>query len=134
MGTLLSALFLPQAVRKTTHFSSSFKQYFSSSRPLSSRPVFLLLSNLSPSPLQSWTISGVPCPDCFCRIIILQCCLPSSHLNPHHSRGDLGDDSCPWQSKNRLRDKVGDGMGRALLHDYLSQFVPCETAGLPLNP
>lgn len=96
---------------------STFKPTFLVILTSPSLPFTLCLCPLVPppirpfSPLQPWTISGATCPGCCSRPIILQYCLPSGHLAPHHSRGDFGADSCPWRSENRPRDKVGDGMG-----------------------
>lgn len=102
-------------------------------------PVLLHSSNPCPLPLHPGTNSGPTCPDCCCWPIILQCCLPSGHLAPHHSRGDFRLTVLPLA---RLRQTEGQSGGRRCvcvfvfcggLHRRLSQFHPWKTAGQPLT-
>ncbi|CAG13547.1 unnamed protein product, partial [Tetraodon nigroviridis] len=49
------------------------------------------------------------------RLIILQCCLPSGHLAPHHSRGDLGMTVAPGKAKTDCRTKWVMGRGEGMV-------------------
>lgn len=88
--------------------TSLFLPYTLCSCPLAPRLPPPNPSNLSPSPLQSGTISGAACPDCCCRQTIRQCCLPSGHLAPNTTaEGIFGADSRPWQSEKQTEGQSG---------------------------
>lgn len=63
--------------------------------------------NLSPSTQQPGTICEAARPDCCWGPTVLRCSLPSGHLAPHHSGGDLGGWQLPLAKGKQTEGQSG---------------------------